>query len=81
LEGLVIQLDTHALVWLRTAPDRLSKPATAAIRKALKTDRVAIAAITLWELAWLVTAGRIDPGGTPRSFVERATSGIVVLPH
>lgn len=76
----MIQLDTHALVWLRTAPDQLSRQATAAIRKALKTDCVAIAAITLWELAWLVNAGRIDPGGTPRSFLERATSGIVVLP-
>jgi len=76
----VIQLDTHAVVWLRTSPDRLSRPATAAIRKALQTDCIGIAAITLWELAWLATTGRLEPGGTVRSFIERVTSGVVVLP-
>jgi PIN domain nuclease of toxin-antitoxin system len=76
----VIQLDTHALVWLRTSPDQLSRPAANAIRKALEDDCVAIAAITLWELSWLATTRRIDPGGTVTSFLEKITSGIVVLP-
>lgn len=76
----MIVLDTHALVWLRTSPDQLSKAAADVIRKALKNDCVAIAAVTLWELSWLATNGRIDPGGTVPAFLEKVTSGVVILP-
>ena len=76
----MIVLDTHVLVWLRTSPDQLSKAAADAIRKELKRDCVSIAAITLWELSWLATNGRIDPGGTVPAFLKKITAGVVILP-
>jgi PIN domain nuclease of toxin-antitoxin system len=52
----VIVLDTHVLVWLAAAPDRLSDPARAAIAD----DDPAISTITAQEIAYLVTRGRIE---------------------
>ena len=76
----MIVLDTHVLVWLRTCPDQLSKAAADAIRKEIKRDCVSIAAVTLWELSWLATNGRIDPGGTVPAFLKKITAGVVILP-
>lgn len=76
----MIVLDTHVLVWLRTCPDRLSKAAADAIRKELRSDCVSIAVVTLWELSWLATNGRIDPGETVPAFLKKITAGVVILP-
>jgi len=76
----VILLDTHALIWLASEPGKLSKKATEAIRKASREGGIAISAITLWELAWLATHGRIVTGGTPEAFVERITSRTAIRP-
>ncbi len=81
MEGTaVILLDTHVLIWLAADPRQLSKPATAAIRRALQRDSLAIAAISLWELAWLAKAGRIDFDGTVAAFLARITERLTVLP-
>ena len=78
--GAVILLDTHVLLWLLLEPKRLSASAAAAIRKAHATGGIAIASITLWELAMMIALGRITPRGTPEAWltalVER--SGVVV---
>ena len=70
----MILLDTHALIWLASEPGKLSKRASDAIRGASHEGGIAISAITLWELAWLATHGRIVTGGTPDAFVERISS-------
>lgn len=49
----MILLDTHVLVWLVAEPERLSHRAASAIRRARTGDGLAIADITLWELAFL----------------------------
>lgn len=49
----MILLDTHVLVWLVAEPERLSRRAASAIRRARTGDGLAIADITLWELAFL----------------------------
>ena len=67
----VILLDTHALIWLANDPAKLSSKATDAIRKASQETGLAICAITLWEVAWLATHGRLQIVGTVESFVER----------
>jgi PIN domain nuclease of toxin-antitoxin system len=78
--GTVILLDTHVLLWLLLEPKRLSTSAAAAIRKSLVTGGLAIASITLWELAMMIARGLITPRGTPEAWltelVER--SGVVV---
>ena len=76
----MILLDTHVLLWLLLEPQRLSSSAAAAIRKSVRTGGLAIASITLWELAMMIALGRITPRGTPEAWltelVER--SGVVV---
>jgi PIN domain nuclease of toxin-antitoxin system len=76
----VILLDTHVLLWLCLEPRRLSSAATTAIRKSLESGGIAIASITLWEIAMMIALGRLAPRGTPEAWlgqlVER--SGVVV---
>src|SRR5208282_1532507 len=76
----VILLDTHALVWAVAAPNRLSRAAAAAIRKARAKDGVAISAITLWELANLVARGRIQAYGTVEASVRLLSEGVTIRP-
>jgi PIN domain nuclease of toxin-antitoxin system len=53
-------LDTHALLWWLGDAGRLSRPQTRALERA-EADRepIAIASITLWEIAKLAERGRI----------------------
>jgi len=76
----VILLDTHVLVWTVAESKRLSRAATTAIRKARGEDGVAIAAITLWELAALVARGRIQAYGTVEASVRLLVEGVTVKP-
>ena len=78
----MIILDTHVLAWLLTDPDRLSRPASSAIRRARVSDGLAISSITLWELALMFARGAMRAPGTTedavRGFVTR--SGVNVRP-
>jgi PIN domain nuclease of toxin-antitoxin system len=76
----MILLDTHTLVWAVADRKRLSKAATAAILKAQHEDGLALAAISLWELAMLVARGRIQAYGTVDASVRLLTEGIIVKP-
>jgi PIN domain nuclease of toxin-antitoxin system len=79
-EEEVILLDTHVLIWLAGEPEKLSRKAREAIRGASKAGGIAISAITLWELAWLATHGRLDIAGTAEAFVEKITSRTAIRP-
>ena len=74
----MILLDTHVLVWSVADSQRLTRAAAAAIRQAQRAEGLAISAITLWELAWLATHGRLDITGTVESFVEKIASRTVI---
>jgi PIN domain nuclease of toxin-antitoxin system len=76
----MILLDTHALIWLKVEPSKLSARASEAIQMARREDGLAISAISLWELAWIATHGRLSFTGTVDAFVERITSSIVIRP-
>ena len=76
----MILLDTHVLIWASSDPGKLSKGATNAIRVASQIDGVAISAITLWELSWLATHGRLQTAGTVESYVTEVTSRVAVRP-
>lgn len=82
VEGLqeVILLDTHVVVWLASDPGKLSRTATDAIREANREGGTAISAITLWELAWLMTNGQLDISGTVEAFVEEIAARTAVRP-
>ena len=53
----MILLDTHVLIWAAIEPNRLSRGVAAALRRAKASDGLAIAAISLWEVASLFSDG------------------------
>lgn len=76
----MILLDTHVLVWLTAEPARLSKQASSAIRRANRSGGIAISAITLWELAWLASHGRLQFTGTVEAYLDEVSSRAAVRP-
>ena len=76
----MILLDTHALLWMAGDPDRLSKRAHEAIRKARQHAGIAVATITLWEIAWLAHHQRIVVVGSIESFVRETVARVILRP-
>ena len=68
----MIVLDTHAWIWWRADPDRLSAPVTRAIAGA---DHVGISSISVWELGMLVRRGRLTLDRDVEQWVRNALSG------
>jgi PIN domain nuclease of toxin-antitoxin system len=66
----MIVLDTHVWLWLCLEPRRLSAAATGAIRRAVDDGGLAIASITLLEVAMLVARGRIVAQATPETWLD-----------
>ncbi len=55
----MILLDTHVLVWWTNGSGELSAAAASAISGAAERNEVLVSAITFWEVALLVTKGRL----------------------
>ena len=55
----ILLLDTHALVWSVEDNPRLGVQAKRAINEAAREHRVAVSAISPWEIALLVSKGRL----------------------
>jgi PIN domain nuclease of toxin-antitoxin system len=52
-------LDTHVLVWLMDGNERLGGKSRHAIQAAAQSEGVYVSAITPWEIAMLVSKGRL----------------------
>ncbi len=76
----MLLLDTHVVVWLVGDSRQLSRPAVSAIRRTRRSGGLAISAITLWELAWLISRQKIQSYGSIESSVRAIVEGIAVLP-
>jgi PIN domain nuclease of toxin-antitoxin system len=76
----VILLDTHVLVWAVEDSKRLSRAAASAIRRNRRQGGLAVSAITVWELAWLLAHGRIQAQGTIEAAVELLLEDVTILP-
>ena len=66
----MILLDTHVLVWMVSDSSRLSREAARELRKAEQNGELAIASITLWELALLYYHGRLRTSGSIESAIR-----------
>lgn len=55
----MVLLDTHVLVWLLSGNPRLGIQARALIQQAAKDNILLVSAITPWEIAMLVSKGRL----------------------
>lgn len=76
----MILLDTHALLWTAKDDERLSRRARQAISDARKQTGIAVATITLREIAWLAQSGRISAAGSVESFVREIVSRVILRP-
>ena len=76
----MILLDTHALLWMASDPKRLSRRAHEAIRNARQPTGIAVATITLWEIAWLAHHHRILVAGGVESFVRETVTRVILKP-
>ena len=52
-------LDTHVLIWMTEANSRLGASARKTIEQAFQQDRLAVSAISFWEVGTLVRKGRV----------------------
>lgn len=75
----MLVLDTHALYWwANQTPGKLAQAQVDAIETA---DLLAISAMTCWEMAWLVTHGRIAFQLPISEWLNRIEeSGVVIIP-
>jgi PIN domain nuclease of toxin-antitoxin system len=68
----VVVLDTNAIVFDALKPTRLSRNARSHIEQAYAQDDLACCDISLWEIAMLVSKGRLDPGVPALEFIKLA---------
>src|SRR5262249_58520020 len=66
-EALIV-IDTHALVWQLNADSRMGRKARARLEKGLVVDQLAVSAVTFWEVALLVTRGRLHLDSSTTQF-------------
>ena len=52
-------LDTHALVWLLDGNERLGEKSRTLIQQYAQADSLYVSAVTPWEIAMLVSTGRL----------------------
>jgi len=72
----LIVLDTHAWIWWRADPARLS-PAAARLLDGV--EPLALSAVSVWELATLVRRGRVALDRDVRDWVRQALAGGLAL--
>lgn len=77
-----VLLDTHVLVWLLEGNPRLGAEARTRIQAATGADALYVAAITPWEIAMLVSKGRLRLGMDVGQWIKKALAlpGIRLLP-
>jgi PIN domain nuclease of toxin-antitoxin system len=69
----VIVLDTHTLIWwLSPEPSKLSRRASEIIEQKLLEGEVVASAISAWEIAMLVTKGKLELSVDIMAWLEAA---------
>jgi len=77
----LILLDTHCLLWMDQAITRMSAGARALADEAIAQGNLAVSAVSFWEVAMLVTKGRLDVGLPVGSWrKDLVARGVVELP-
>lgn len=76
----MILLDTHVVLWVAQVPDLLSVNAEQAIRVERQRDGVGISERTLWELAMLVSRGKVRVKTSLLHFLRAVEENFTVFP-
>jgi PIN domain nuclease of toxin-antitoxin system len=77
---ILILLDTHVLFWAVYDSKRLSRAAASEMRRARRHDGLAVSAISLWELSWMLARGRILSYGTVETSLRKLVEGVGIRP-
>ena len=77
----MILLDSHVIIWLALKPDRISRAATAAIRRADEAGELsATSAVCLFEIANAIRRGRVQIVIPADAFLGRIKSRFKIVP-
>ena len=77
----MILLDTHVIVWLLIAPEKLSKPAREAILHARRNaEKIGFSPVSIYEIANAVRRGRLEVFSGTEDFVAALQSKFEVVP-
>lgn len=78
----LLLVDTHALIWMMEELPQLGAKAAEALNRAGLGNRIAISAITPWEIALLVSKGRLRLGADLMDWIREALSkpGVQLVP-
>jgi PIN domain nuclease of toxin-antitoxin system len=77
----VILLDTHAAIWFATDSSFLGKISRDLADQALTDERLIVSAISFWEVALLISKGRLQIGRSPSELRMRLLdAGVTELP-
>ena len=78
----MILLDTHVLAWAVAEPEKLSRIAASAIRRARMGTGLGVAAISLLELAVMFNRGQLRSQGSVENSIRLIleSSGVLVKP-
>jgi PIN domain nuclease of toxin-antitoxin system len=77
-----VLLDTHVLVWHMEGSKKIGKWTQAAVEEAAESDAALVSAITPWEIALLVSKGRLKLGTDVMDWLRDALAhpGLQVAP-
>lgn len=78
----MILLDTCAIIHAALTPDSLGREATGYILRGMPDATLACSDISLWEIAMLISRGRVKPAAESRLFITQtmAAYNLAVLP-
>ena len=73
--------DTHTLIWYTTLNPRLGPLADRRIREAIADGDIAFSAISIWEVALLLSKGRLTLGVTAMQWRQNLlAAGLIEIP-
>ena len=75
-------LDTHVLVWYMEGSKKIGRSAQTAVEEAAQSDAALVSAITPWEIALLVSKGRLKLGADIMDWLRDvlASPGLHIAP-
>ena len=77
----MILVDTHVVVWLALAPEKISKKARVAIEETRHGDEgIAISDVSLFEIAQVESKRRVKLNSSLETFLTEVEAHFIVLP-
>jgi len=68
----LLLVDTHTLIWMVEEVPRLGRQTAEALNRAGRENRIAVSAITPWEIGLLVNKGRLQLGADVMEWIQVA---------